>query len=52
MKTTPRKTLRPTAAADRPGDAATSPERQVFASRPAPAWPDLSGLFTGGETLH
>lgn len=52
MKTTPRKTLRPTAAADRPGGVVASPELQVFALRPAPARPDLSGLFTGGETLH
>ncbi len=52
MKTTPRKTLRPTAAADRPGAASASPEPAAFAPRPAPQRPDLSGLFTGGETLH
>ena len=52
MKTTPRKTLRPTAAADRPGGVVASPEPQVFAPRSAPARLDLSGPFTGGQTLH
>ncbi len=54
MKTTDRKTpaQRPTASADRPGDAASRPEGPAFAPRPAPVADDRSGLFTGGETLH
>lgn len=61
MKTTTRKgsgvLRRPTASADRPGDAASETigaqaEDRFYAPLFAPETEDRAGLFTGGATLH
>lgn len=60
MKTAPPKAIRrPTASADRPGDAAArdvpgraAPEPRCYAVRRRRPAKGQDGLFTGGETLH